>query len=1198
MPKLKRLQLIGYKTFAARTEFLFDEGITAIVGPNGSGKSNIADAMRWALGEQSFRSLRGRQTTDMIFHGSDQRARLGMASVEMVLDNASGWLPLDFQEVAVGRRAYRSGQNEYILNGSRVRLRDITDTLGATGLGQRTYNVIGQGLVDAALSLRPEERRPLFEEASGIAAHKDKRQEALDRLDETEANLQRVSDIVNEITPSLKRLKAQAEKADQLLQVKTDLVTLLGTWHAYRWGRSLHNLHQGATGERQIREALEQRRRNATAFGHTVDELLTQHTRLRDQTGTWHRQSADLHRQSEASQRELAVLEERRHQIAERIDALDNELAGIAARIEAQTQRSARTEDELARLDERREEHCTVVAQAQETFQLRDAGYQAHRDEVEHLQRATLDAVAADAETEHRRQQLADRAAQLLSDRQGHEVTLERTSAEQAELQSTLDAVNSQLRNLQARHAKQAAEEEALALALSAAIAEEDKAASVVQERLRREAQLADRLSLLTSLKQQGEGQPPGSRELLRHPPSGMQGIATNGLHVPPQYETAVEAVLGPRLHAVAVDRWSDAEAAIDWLKSKDAGRAILLPLDFPTGSDVASIPSLPGIKGLAADILSAEQQPASALKPLLERTLIIQDLSVARQILQQYPDLAQVLYMVTLSGEIVDPHGGVTGGSGGSDGTLARQRQIRELPSALAQAQQRTVGAQSALAHAREVHAQADSSLQVSRSSAAELERDSARQRSKHSDIRSKLDLVTQRREWHRSLLADAIADLDRHDTESIALQSKATELASELSRLNSDLARARELAASADPSSIRSHLASLQAELALVDSQREGVLNVLSGQRENLADLRQEMLTKQRRRGQLIEQHNDIAADVRSHTDRLATLSTKLQHVSSQLAPAEAELARIDGERSALQVKERQLQDRIREDELRASKALLAVERHQDELQSLHREIEADLGPVRLQGIETLTFLQPMLPLELPSETLPPVGALADGIDSDIRRLRRQERRMGNVNPNAPEEYQQALTRHRFLSEQTEDLVQATASLREVIAHLDRLMLEDFSRTFKAVDERFRIYFTRLFNGGTAHLELTRPNDPTTTGIEIIARPPGKRAQGLALLSGGERSLTAMALIFAILSVSPPPFCVLDEVDAMLDEVNVGRFRDLLKELSSATQMVIITHNRHTIEAADTIYGVSMGSDSVSQVVSIKIHGQQIAD
>ena len=1192
MPKLKHLELQGYKTFATKTEFLFDEGITAIVGPNGSGKSNIADAIRWALGEQSFRTLRGRQTEDMIFHGSEQRPRLGMASVTLTLDNSDGWLPTEFAEVAISRRAYRSGENEYLLNNTRLRLRDILELLAPTGLSRRTYTVIGQGLVDTALSLRPEERRTLFEEAAGIAAIKDKRQEALSRLEETQANLLRVRDIVNEITPRLHRLEEQAQRAREAAQAQADLRALLRTWHGYRWQRALQALEEARVRQERARQAVQQQQTQAAAVEAQINALQERQAALRRELSQWQRQSRELHRQAESVQRELAVRQERSRLLGQRLEEIERELAGLQARQEAQAGRVAATEAELADVTARWQALAAQVAEAQEHLQAQQAAFRQQQATVERLQEALLDLAARLAEGEQQRQQLEARRQQVAAEKARHEEThaaaqgeIERRTAELAALARSIAARREELGTLEARRRQQ---QEALA----AAEREQAEARERLAAAERAHTRLQDRLDLLRRLQEEGEGYAAGVRALLQAGTGGILGPVAECLRVPARLERAVEAALDSRLQELIVERWTDAEAAIGWLRRQGAGRATFLPLDSLRPPEAITAPRGRGILGLASDLVQADERLRPAVQLLLGRTLIVEDLNTARRVLETSP---LPLHIATLDGEIVYNDGRVSGGSG-EGSVLAGERERRELPARLQAAAQAVAEAQAALQKAAEETARCRTALDETdtalRALSAALEKATAAQ----AEVQRPLDLARQRAAWHQDLAAQAADELIRLHEKDAELAAARELMRQQEAERRSALAEAQQALTALDSTAQQRELAALQSELSLCEGKRGGLKAVLAGQQETLAQIAGQIGNRQTQMSALSGQQTELQAQIAAQLAQAERLTAQVQGIAAHIAPAEAQLERWAAEQAALESQGRTLQMRLRQEEARANQALLTAQRRQDELEALYREIESDLGPVEVAGSEGLAFLQPPLPLPLPTEKLPLVQELPQGVDGDIRRLRGQLRRLGSVNPDAPAEYEAALERHRFLTTQAADLEQGSQSLREVIAELDHLMEQEFERTFQAVAAQFKEYFTALFGGGAARLELTDPDDLTHTGVEIVARPPGKRAQSLALLSGGERSLTAIALIFAILKVSPTPFCVLDEVDAMLDEANVGRFRSLLKELAESTQFVVITHNRGTIEAADTIYGVSMGADSVSQVVSLKLHGEQM--
>ncbi len=1033
MMRLKRLELQGYKSFASRTEFVFPTGITAIVGPNGSGKSNIADAIRWVLGEQSLRMLRGKSTADMIFSGGRRRAQAGMAEVLLTLDNADGWLPIDFAEVTIGRRAYRSGESEYLLNGSRVRLRDLMELLAESGLAQRTYAVIGQGLVDAALSLRPEERRALFEEAAGIAVYRARREEAADRLEETARNLDRVRDILSEITPRLKRLEEQANRFREYERVAAHLRQLQRAWYGYHWGQAQEALRLAQEQAESVEATLEARRAEVEAIGARLADLRQQQTALRGRLRDIYRQIADLHDRTDAAQREMAALTERVRLLTARQEEAREELEPLLAQRDAQEQRvqaaRARVEELRAQVTVRTEKVATL-----------------------------------EAELEQLRRRAQDRARQRL----------------QAE------------KELKARLAQQ---EE-----LEAAIAEARAA----------EARLEAERDLLARLREEGEGFARGTRTLLHATLPGVEGLLGRLIRVPEEWERAVEAALGPRIQALVVRDWRAVAAARKLLRPDE--RAVLLPL-----AGLQPRPwKLPEGALCAADVVTCDGHLRPAIEALLGQTLLVEDLEAARTLA---PVLPPGGCCATRAGEVVAADGTVTLGSGG--GVLLQERSWRELPER----------------------------LQAARKRRQELEAE-------------KLHLAQA-----MEALQNVLGKAEREAAEADARASQAE---------SGPLTQAR-------------------TDLAVTQQALEGQLLLLQREVAGLERVRAQVAARQEQMAKTVAEQEAAGERLQQLRKETAAYELELTRARASIGPAEEELGRLAQEQEQAEAQERQARALVQQAEEQVNRARLEVARCQDRLARLQERIQEELGLVELEVADQVTTQAP-LPLRPLVSRLPVVEVLPDGLEEEIQRLKSRLRQIGPVNPNAPQEYAEAEERHRFLSEQVADLETTSARLHEVIADLDRMMEQSFRETVDAVAVAFEETFTRLFNGGSARLELTDPDDLANTGVDIVARPPGKRPQSLALLSGGERALTAAALIFAILRVRPTPFCVLDEVDAMLDEVNVVRFRAMLEELAGRTQFIVITHNRGTVEAADTVYGVSMGSEGVSQVVSLRLEGKEV--
>lgn len=1188
---LKSLELHGYKTFASRTLFEFAEGITAIVGPNGSGKSNIADSLRWVLGEQSYSLLRAKKTEDMIFAGSEGRPRAGMASATVTFDNASGWLPVDFSEVALTRRAYRDGRNEYLLNGQHVRLREINELLAQSGLSERTYTILGQGLVDASLALKADDRRRLFEEAAGVGLYRARREETLRRLDTTERNLERVLDILAELEPRLRSLERQARRASEYAQMQADLRLILREWYGYHWHRAQKELAESRetlrTYEGQVtgtRQSYQQRQQEAAAYRERLQGL-------RAQLNIWHRASSDLHAQREAASRQLAVLEERRRSLVETRQSLlaeqgrlDGEAALAQERLVEVVQENERLEAELA-------EAQSQLSAAQQAMQSRQAERAAVDSKLQAARQTVTSLQARRAEQMARQDELASRLTNL-------EKRLLETG-------QAIQAAGEAVRQVQAQHARSVSAREKAEQALQeieTALQSQHEKASALEVEIRKkqeehaaglaaQTRLAAQIEVLEQAEQALTGYGEGARFLLeaarQRRLSSPHGALSAALDVPAEYETAIAAALGDHLDAVLLESGQDAEQALELLEQDAAGRAALLPLEWLAAQPRLKPPADPECLGLAADLVKAPESLRPALDVLLGQVIVTRDRAAARRLLSGQTGHVRA---VTLRGEVFRADGSVLAGKATHAGTLGRPRQKRELGQSLAEAGERLAGLErelevlsARLAEALREQSQLKDSLHAARQRLdearaverqASLDFESARrqdawQQSQQAQLQSEISQA----ESERQRLADSQAE----DQTSLTSASEAVHLlAAELASL--DLDEAQEQAAYW---STRAAVAGR----ALEDARSRQAERAQAGQR-----LKEQVQSIQRRLQETGQALTQLDAEKESLRQQESSLNGQLAGLRVQIEPAEKDLESAEGQEVQLQEQEAAAQRTLSNAERLFAQVQLEVSRRQDALENLRQRIQDDFGLVAFSYEGEVTGPVP-LPLDGMVEQLPVVTELPPDLETNLTQQRAQLRRMGPINPEAQQEYDSERERHEFMTSQVADLRKAEADLHEVIAELDELTKQEFQKTFQAVDREFREIFVRLFGGGSARLALTDPENLVETGIEIEARLPGRREQGLALLSGGERSLTAIALVFALLKVSPTPVCVMDEVDAMLDEANVGRFRDLLAELSQETQFIIVTHNRNTVQAADVIYGVTMGRDSASQVISLKL-------
>ncbi|MBN2360585.1 MAG: chromosome segregation protein SMC, partial [Deltaproteobacteria bacterium] len=1027
--RLRHLELQGYKSFASRAEFIFDGGITAIVGPNGSGKSNVADAIRWVLGEQSYRTLRGKRTEDMIFAGSSTRARVGMASACLLLDNADGWLPIDFAEVSITRRAYRSGENEYLLNGSRVRLRDISDLLSQSGLARRTYTVVGQGLVDAVLSLRAEDRRELFEEAAGITLYQSKRADALSRLDETRVNLVRINDIVNEIAPRMRRLEREAERAEHHALLTRQLESLLRIWYGYRWRNEQFNLQRARDSLARREEAVDRRRQALEELDEKAAEFRVQQAGLRRQLGEWHRESSALHRGMEAVQRDLAVWQERARLLARQSDELEVELAEVRTRAAAGLERVAGIRQEVADARAALDDRQSVVEAAQSTLDAHEAEQATISRAVASARGRVSDLAAEVAGHSNRLAQIREQRAAQIETHTAHEAAIGEQQAQVAGLEAAVreaaefrDGIEDEVEALDVDTASRRT-------SLEAADARRRELESALADARRKVEALLSRYELLGRLRAEGEGLHTGVRAVLhaaggeRDGLGGIIGTVAQHVHVAPEYEVALEVALGGHLQDVIVESWPDAEAAISYLREGRRGRVTFLPLDTVRPSQRLDMPRDSGVVGLATDLVSADARLDRLVDMLLGRTLVVHDLPAARRVFDRLRGGFQI---VTLSGDVLRSSGSVTGGEGQGQvrgQVLAREREWRELPLRIDEAEKRG----RAVAEHWE---RAGAEVEAGRKALASLE---ARRRERQ-QAASEAALAVRDRERElntaRQQLAWRQGELERLERAAQSLLARESEIEAELARAGQarqeaegSVAQLERRLESMRADDLYRQLGEARTAAAVARGtweHRRATLEELEARHEQLVG---EIATRERRLAGLAQERDALAEQIREQAARESEIQEGLSRLSARIDPAEAELQSVEDRRAQLDVEENRLRAQLRQADSGYSQAALAHSRQQDRLDRLRRQIMDDFGLVDMEPTEGVAEQRP-LPLGEMVSMLPAVASLPEGLEDEVHQIKAQLRRMGSVNPSAPEEYGEVLDRHTFLSAQAADL------------------------------------------------------------------------------------------------------------------------------------------------------------------------------
>ncbi|HVA25814.1 MAG TPA: chromosome segregation protein SMC [Chloroflexota bacterium] len=1174
--RLRNLELTGFKTFARRTEVILPGGVTGIVGPNGSGKSNLADALRWVLGEQSLQHIRSKKTEDVIFAGGANRAPMGAAEVTLTLDNTSGWIPLDFSEVTISRRAYRSGDNEYFINGSRVRLRDVIDLRNRAGFGQSSYSVIGQGLVDSVLSQRPEERRALIEEAAGIRHYQAKRDQTLDQLAATRLNLVRVQDIVAEIEPRVESLRRQSDKARQYGELTEQLRTLQIRWYAARQRQLQRQTGEAegllAEGQRALANAAEELRAlEAQSAALDADRATTEQSLARE-----NQRAGELRRQREQLQGQVNLATDKLQFMQQQRQDVERELADLSqarAKLAEHKQQLAASIEELRRAE-------TQAASELEAAERDAAGRSGRARELDQRLQQARDALsnASSACSQLRREgeQLDERRHDLQRQAEQHDEDMSRKQGLVRALAEKQTSLQREVQQLRAEEEQLSGEMEELRLrAGTAASASAEKQARLDQLR-RAHDELATRLSLLQELQTNLEGLAEGARRLLKSGRPGVLGSLAQGLKVKPPYERAIAAALGHKLDAVLVE---GEVYALDILGGADVAEAtLLLPSPDPTWtasaeegealSPAEDYPHPPVGDGIAP-ATSALASEHSALGRLLAGTLVVDDLAQA---------LAQARNgwrAVTLSGDVVEPDGTITRrGVSAGEAILKRQQALEELAERLAISEQETAGA--AQEHQQLVDESAGLSARLKDLEEESRRRANVRQQraGQMRDLGQQVQAAQAQIDWLASLkdqLGQQLQALDLRRTALIAELDQAAEQIPELeAAVTARLAEAAELRQADEVETAR--IGELRLKRGVTSQQFQHAQVQLRDLDQQIGNAERQLAARQRR----ADEHGGTLGQLQSEIDvaaaELTRVARQMEGQDQLLPPLRNRLATNIEELRGVRSKQTEAQEQHSEMDKRSYRLAFDSQRKREEVESLATSL-----------LEELQLTPDLLPEPRPD--------LPEPSKRDVEALKARLAGLGPVNPGALEEFREVQERHQFLTTQKADLEQAAQQLQAVIADLEELTKRQFLETFELVAQEFERFFGLMFNGGQVQMHLTDPDNMNATGIDILAQPPGKRLQALPLLSGGERALIATALLFAILTAKPVPFCLLDEVDAALDEANVKRFCQALKSVAEQTQFVVITHNRETMAIADALYGVSMSQDGVSRLVSLRL-------
>jgi len=1180
--KLKSIEIYGFKSFADRTLLEFNQGITGIVGPNGSGKSNISDAVRWVLGEQSPKALRGSRMEDVIFSGTENRKALPYCEVSLLFDNEDGSLNTDFSEVMVTRRAYRSGEGEYYLNKNLCRLRDILELFRDTGIGKEGYSIIGQGRIDDILSVKSNERRQVFEEAAGIVTYRVRKEEAERNLQKTRENLVRVNDIIDEISLRLEPLQKQAEDAKTYLSNAERLKLLDLNIFIIRQDRLKTRLKSIEERIKTYSEALSSAQENIKLLTEKRIQLDEKQESLDEKDKQQRRAQLQLSEEIQETTNERERLQAALNSHIKESERLKNEaiqleekLADILSGTKDTSERQKEKQSQLDSLQEKLNKEQLELAIREEKENEKQLELDNHRDELLNIANRVTDAKTLETRQHTILSQLEEQLSRLEQVLVQKADSLKKGETVLSEIAENTSNVAEQIENAKKDVEKLLSKRETAEEVLEKAIEYEHK---MVQDI----GALRSKLTLLEEMAEGYEGYYNAVKQAIkisRNNPN-VHGVVAKLIEVPKEYETAIDMLLGGQLQHIVTKDEETAQEIIDYLRKNRLGRTTFLPLTSVKGRTLSEserkLLSTEGCLGLASELIHYDDKYKGIVDSLLGRCIITKDLKSAIDIMRKG---SYRFNAVTLNGDVMRAGGSMTGGTSQNQSAslLGRERQRKELAKSIKQLEEALSLKQSEIAKLKEEYDEISLSYANADKKLNEINLQYALEKEKLQSTkvyvekeRLSLDETKQAQAQLELAIDDINKDLADIKTKSEAeqvdqgaMQQKTKDLQEMLKSAREDVATQREIVQELvlNEQSVRHELLALQKEEKLSLSEQES-LSKRASENYKISD----------------EEYNKAGLIKES----LVVLNEKLQGLQNKNIEQQRESDKLEIDRQQLfKARKRNsdetelLHNRINEENDKLHKAELLYARNEDERNSLASNILSKYDMTYAQALDYR--FEDNIPL--PS------------LEREANEKREIIKHLGHINVHAVEEYAATKERYDDMSTQKEDAEKAEQDLTKLIDRLLKEMSVRFVGEFKKLGEHFQESFTRLFGGGTAALTLSDPENPLTCDIEISAQPPGKRLQLMSLLSGGERALTAIAILFAMLKLKPTPFCVLDEIEAALDDANIGHFADYLSEFAKTTQFIVVTHRKGTMECCDSLYGVAMQEKGVSTMVSVNL-------
>lgn len=1174
------MDVVGFKSFAERIGVDFVPGVTAVVGPNGSGKSNITDAIRWVLGEQSAKSLRGAKMEDIIFAGSDSRKPLNFAEVTLTLENEDQFLPIDYQEVSVTRRVYRSGDSEFFINKQHCRLKDIIDLFMDSGLGREAFSIISQGRVEEILNSKAEERRTIFEEAAGVLKYKTRKKKAEGKLTETQENLNRVNDIIHELEGQVEPLKIQASIAKDYLQQKEELEKIEVALTVYEieelhgnWEQLSKQVEQNKGIEMELSTILQSKEAKVVEMRDHIAALDESITDL---------QTVLLHASEELEKLEgrKEVLKERKKNANQNKEQLEKSILTLEAKIDESTTRREELEKAVFLLEEEGNMLHQKLTEKQNQLKLLSENIEV---KIESLKSDYIELLNNKASINNELSNidgqignLSLRSNRLVEDNENFLKDRHIIEDKRNEILSSLKEIQMELEEQVHIYRNEQKNLENLRT-------QYDKQESNLYQAYSFLQKAKSRKDMLEEMEEDFSGFFQGVKEILKARNgklSGIEGAIAELIQVPKEYETAIETSLGAATQHVVVATEESGRQAIQFLKNNSFGRATFLPLSVIKGKalsyqQVQAVQNHPSFVGVASQLIQFDEKYSQVISNLLGTVIITKDLKGANEMAKT---LQYRCRFVTLEGDVVNAGGSMTGGALKQKSTslLSRKGELEGLKEKLSEMEKQT-------SLKEEQVKQLKASIQEQEALLDGLRKKGEALRIKEQSIKGDLREVEIEEKNMNEKLALYDMNISQYEEEQSKLTARKEELSSLLQKAEQEI------------SSLDQEIKQLTEQKNTQSSSKETLLEEINELKISLAANREQSSHAKEKLSKTIQDLTENEVNFETIRQDLELLSSEMTDSSSGEAFLEEAAARKlqdKNETTKLIASRREerlnLHNRVEDAELevrelkRQQRGLIGVLKDEEiKLNRIDVELENRLAHLREEYLLSFEGAKEDYPLTIP----------VDEARKKVKLIKLSIEELGTVNLGAIEEYERVSERYEFLLEQKNDLQEAKDTLFQVIGEMDEEMKKRFEETFYGIRSHFEYVFQSLFGGGRADLRLTDPEDLLNTGVEIVAQPPGKKLQNLGLLSGGERALTAIALLFSILKVRPVPFCILDEVEAALDEANVHRFSQYLKRYSHETQFIVITHRKGTMEGADVLYGVTMQESGVSKLVSVRL-------